>query len=87
MFSSITTASGNPKDHETAPVYNRAPNDGILESKDKRAQVVCGGDRTSDIGSGNGGIGIADSAAIDIVVGRGKSILRDDIKKISDNEM
>ena len=65
---------GGVKERQLDVSYNRAPVDNIIYSNDRGAQIVLGGDRVGPVSSGYGGLGFRDSSAIDIVVGRGKSL-------------
>lgn len=71
---SITSGFGNKKVQQRHVPFNSAPVENTISSNDSKAQIVLGGDRTSDISSGYSGLGFDDSSAIDIVVGRGKTI-------------
>ena len=53
---------------------NKTPVESVLSSNDDRAQIVLGGDRTRGPETGYSGKGFQDSAAIDMVVGRAKTL-------------
>ena len=77
----ITSAFGMKNELRHIP-YNSSPIDNVISSNNSKAQIVLGGDRTSDAASGYSGLGAVDSSAIDIVCGRGKSLSEEE-KKIS----
>lgn len=78
---SISSGFGNKKEGGKTLPHNPAPVENIICSADNRAQIVLGGDRTSDVTSGYSGLGANDSAAIDIVVGRAKTISKEKKEK------
>lgn len=70
----ILDGFGNKKVKQKHITFNSTPVENVVSSNDSKAQIVLGGDRTSDVSSGYSGLGFEDSSAIDIVVGRGKTI-------------
>jgi len=73
---------GERKIDETKGVsFNRVPVENALYSNDGRASIVLGGDRNKAADSGYSGLGFADSSAIDLVCGRGKTIAESDKAK------